>query len=364
MTKKAAGKVKDIDYKTYLKLPELLAAQQPISGTQDKPFAHDEMLFIVVHQTYELWFKQVLFELARVQDIFSRTSVEDKDLRVVSAALERVVEILKHLVKQVDLVETMTPLDFLDFRHVFRSASGFQSLQFRELEIRLGLRSEDRLSYAGKSYESYLSPEDQLVIREIEKKGSLFDQLDKWLSRTPFVMMGTFDFWEAYRKAVTDMVNSDKQTILADTPLSEGGQQVEIAKLENVQKQFDMLFSSDAKDRIPWRLSPKALQAALFIMLYRDEPVLQVPSKILNALMDIDETMALWRYRHALMVQRMLGMKMGSGGSSGHDYLVQTAAKNRIFLDLFALSTFMIPRSTLPKLPPEVEKKMGFRYGD
>jgi len=353
---------KDIDYKTYLKLPELLAAQQPISGADGKPFAHDEMLFIVVHQTYELWFKQVLFELARVQDIFSHDAVADHDLRIVSAALERAVVILKHLVNQVDLLETMTPLDFLDFRHVFRSASGFQSLQFRELEIRLGLRSEDRISYAGKSYESYLSPEDQQAIRDMEAKGTLFDQLDKWLSRTPFVTMGSFDFWQAYRKAVTDMVNNDKQTILADTPLSEGGQEVEIAKLENVQKQFDALFSDDTKDKMPWRLSPKALRAALFVMLYRDQPVLQQPFKILNALMDIDETMALWRYRHALMVQRMLGMKMGSGGSSGHDYLVQTAAKNRIFLDLFGLSTFMIPRSTLPKLPKDVEEKMGFRY--
>jgi tryptophan 2,3-dioxygenase len=357
-------KPKDIDYKTYLRLPDLLAAQQPISGTGGKPFAHDEMLFIVVHQTYELWFKQVLFELGRVQDVFSREYVADSDVRIVSAALERSGAILKHLVNQVDLLETMTPLDFLDFRHVFRSASGFQSLQFRELEIRLGLRSEDRLTYAGRNYESYLSPEDQQVIRDMEKKGSLFDQLDKWLSRTPFVTMGGFDFWQAYRKAVTDMVNNDKQTILADKPLSEGGQQVEIAKLENVQKQFDALFSDDAKEKMQWRLSPKALRAALFIMLYRDQPALQQPFKILNALMDIDETMALWRYRHALMVQRMLGMKMGSGGSSGHDYLVQTAAKNRVFLDLFALSTFMIPRSTLPKLPKDVEDKMGFRYGD
>lgn len=359
-----ARKSKDIDYKTYLKLQELLDAQQPISGSAGKPFAHDEMLFIIVHQTYELWFKQVLFELARVQDIFSRKSVADKDLRVISSALERVVEIMKHLVRQVDLIETMTPLDFLDFRHVFRSASGFQSLQFRELEIRLGLRSEDRLSYAGKSYHTYLSPEDQKVIRDIEKKGSLFGQLDQWLSRTPFVTMGSFDFWKAYRKAVVDMVQSDKKAALADKSLSKAGRQNEITKLENVQKQFDMLFNTDEKERMPWRLSPKALHAALFIMLYRDQPVLQQPFKILNALMDIDEIMTVWRYRHALMVQRMLGMKMGSGGSSGHDYLLQTATKNRIFLDLFALSTFMIPRSTLPKLPAEVEKKMGFSYGD
>ncbi len=184
------------------------------------------MLFIIVHQTYELWFKQVLFELGRVQDIFSRKSVEDKDLRTVSAALERVVEILKHLVKQVDLLETMTPLDFLDFRHVFRSASGFQSLQFRELEIRLGLRSEDRVAYAGKCYESYLSPEDQHVIHAMEKKGSLFEQIDKWLSRTPFVTMGTFDFWKAYRKAVADMVKGDKQVAAANTALSKTARQM------------------------------------------------------------------------------------------------------------------------------------------
>ncbi len=353
-----AKKSKDIDYKTYLQLPEILTAQDRLSD------AHDEMLFIIVHQTYELWFKQVLFEIGRVQDIFARKTVADQDLRIVSAGLERVVEIMKHLVKQVDLLETMTPLDFLDFRHVFRSASGFQSLQFRELEIRLGLRSEDRVAYAGKCYESYLSPEDQQVIREMEKKGSLFEQLDKWLSRTPFVTMGTFDFWKAYRKAVADMVKGDKQVAAANKSLSVTARQMDIDKLDNVQKQFDALFSTDVKDKMPWRLSSKALHASLFIMLYRDQPVLQQPFKILNALMDIDETMTLWRYRHALMVQRMLGLKMGSGGSSGHDYLVQTAAKNRIFLDLFALSTFMIPRSTLPKLPQDVEEKMGFRYGE
>jgi tryptophan 2,3-dioxygenase len=357
-----AKKQKDIDYKTYLQLPALLKAQQPISGDAQKPFAHDEMLFIVVHQTYELWFKQVLFEVGRVQDIFSQKTVADKDLRVISAGLERVVEILKHLVRQIDLLETMTPLDFLDFRHVFRSASGFQSLQFRELEIRLGLRSADRVAYDGKSYESYLSPEDRKIIALLEKKTSLFDQVDQWLSRTPFVTMGGFDFWQAYRKAVETMISGDEKAVKANTSLSDTGRQMELNKLGNVRKQFEALFSGGT-DKMSWRLSAKALRAALFIALYRDQPVLQGPFKILNALMDIDETMTLWRYRHALMVQRMLGMKMGSGGSSGHDYLAQTAAKNRIFLDLFGLSTFMIPRSTLPKLPRDVEEKMGFKYG-
>lgn len=354
---------KDIDYKTYLGLPTLLAAQRPISGKGGKDFAHDEMLFIIVHQTYELWFKQVLFEIGRIQDIFAKKAVADKDLRVISAALDRVSEILKHLVRQIDLVETMTPLDFLDFRHVFRSASGFQSLQFRELELRLGLRGSDRASYDGRSYHTYLSAEDQAAIRAIEKKGSLFDQMDRWLARTPFVAMGRFDFWKVYRKAVADMVTGDKEKIRANSGLSTAAKQLEIAKMDNIQKQFDLLFSDKAEGKINWRLSLPALKAALFIKLYRDQPQLQVPFRILNTLMDIDETMALWRYRHALMVQRMLGMKMGSGGSSGHDYLVQTASKHRIFLDLFALSTFMIPRSALPKLPRAIEEKLGFRHG-
>ncbi len=356
-------KKKDIDYKTYLQLPTLLKAQQPISGTGKENFAHDEMLFIIVHQTYELWFKQVLFEITRVQDIFARKTVDDKDLRTISTSLGRVVEIMKHLVRQVDILETMTPLDFLDFRHVFRSASGFQSLQFRELEIRLGLRSEDRVSYDGKAYQTYLSPEDQKIIRGLEKQKSLFEQVDGWLARTPFISKGNFSFWDSYRKAIADMVMRDQKALKANKKMSKEGRQLELNKIANVQKQFDALFTEDTGEKRAWRLSQKALQAGLFINLYRDKPALQIPFQIMSYLMDIDETMTLWRYRHALMVQRMLGMKMGSGGSSGHEYLAQTAAKNRIFLDFFALSTFMIPRSMLPKLPKAIEKEMSFQYG-
>ena len=352
-----AKKEKDIDYKTYLQLPTLLGAQKPISA------AHDEMLFVIVHQTYELWFKQVLFEVARVQKLFARKRVADSDLRIISEALARVDAILKHLVRQVDLLETMTPLDFLDFRHVFRSASVFQSMQFRALEISLGLREEDRVSYDGKAYTSYLSKEDQKTIGRLEKGDSLFEQVDKWLARTPFVSMGKFDFWRAYGRAVTAMLKGDRKAAAADKTLTQAARQMTFVRIDNVQKQFDALFDGSAHKKSLWRLSNKAVKAALFIMLYRDQPVLQVPFKILGALMDIDETMTLWRYRHAQMVQRMLGMKMGSGGSSGHDYLVATTEKNRVFKDFFALSTFMIPRSALPQLPAEVKKKMGFRYG-
>jgi tryptophan 2,3-dioxygenase len=109
-------------------------------------------------------------------------------------------------------------------------------------------------------------------------------------------------------------------------------------------------------------MSWHALQAALFINLYRDEPVLQIPFQLLGTLMDVDANLTAWRYRHALMVERMIGSKAGTGGSSGHDYLRQTAERHRVFGDLFALSTFFIPRSQLPPLPDELRRAMGYRY--
>jgi len=355
MAKKTSDR--DIDYKGYLQLESLLASQQPLSP------AHDEMMFIVVHQTYELWFKLILFELDRVQKIFAGKIVKDADLRTVSASLGRMVETMKLLVRQLDIMETMTPLDFLDFRHVFRSASGFQSMQFRELEVRLGLRADDRIGYAGKPFESYLPEADRKKLHAITRRPALIEQLDTWLARTPFVQTGTFNFWAAYRKAVMDMIAGDRKAVAKSRKMTAEAKRMENGKLDMMESQFDLLFGKTSAD-MPWRFSQKALQAALFINLYRDQPALQTPFKILNDLMDMDELMALWRYRHALMVQRMLGTKMGSGGSSGHDYLVATATKHRIFKDLFALSTFLIPRSKLPKLPKAVEDKMNFRYWD
>ena len=357
MTKKTAKPAsRDMDYKTYLQLPVLLDAQKPISA------AHDEMMFVIVHQTYELWFKLILFELDRVQQIMNGKVVRDADLRTVSASLGRIVATMKLLVGQLDIMETMTPLDFLDFRHVFRSASGFQSMQFRELEVRLGLRPDDRIGYDGKSFENYLPEDDRKKLHKVMNAPSLLDQIDKWLARTPFVETGKFNFWAAYRKAVMDMIAQDSAAVTANRKMPAQAKKMELGKLEGMAAQFDRLFAPRAPDDMSWRLSPKALQAALFINLYRDQPALQAPFKILSDLMDFDELMALWRYRHALMAQRMLGAKMGSGGSTGHDYLVATAAKHRIFRDLFALSTFLIPRSRLPKLPHEVEEKMHFRY--
>ena len=111
-----------------------------------------------------------------------------------------------------------------------------------------------------------------------------------------------------------------------------------------------------------WRLSLKATQAALLILLYRDHPILHNPYQLLTKLADVDELFTTWRYRHALMVSRMIGRKIGTGGSTGSEYLTKTAEKHRIFSDIGELTTFLIPRSSLPKLPQEVENNLGFHF--
>src|ERR1700745_4486088 len=173
-------------YADYLKLSALLAAQQPESARHGRP-AHDEMLFIVVHQTYELWFKQILHELDRIQADFGGEVVEDEYLGRIVHGLDRIVEILKLLIQQLDVLETMTPLDFLDFRDFLFPASGFQSVQFRLIEIRLGLARGLRSQYAGQPFDDTLTEADKARVKAAERGPKLIEQLDGWLSRTPFV---------------------------------------------------------------------------------------------------------------------------------------------------------------------------------
>ena len=133
-----------MDYASYLRLDTLLSAQAPESARRGAE-AHDEMLFIVIHQAYELWFKQILHELERVARIFSGRVVDDAELSGAVHGAERVVRILQLVVSQIDVLETMTPMDFLEFRDLLVPASGFQSEQFRTIETRLGLTRAARL---------------------------------------------------------------------------------------------------------------------------------------------------------------------------------------------------------------------------
>jgi tryptophan 2,3-dioxygenase len=326
-----------VHYSDYLQLQKILDAQAPESDKQQQP-AHDEMLFIVIHQAYELWFKQLLYEVNSVADIMKKPSLNDNspELQTVVHRLSRSVTIIKLLVHQIDVMETMTPMDFLDFRDMLRPASGFQSWQFKALEARLGLKYQNR--HAQEYYISQLRQEHVEIIKKAEAEKSLIELVNAWLERMPFVTAG---FWHEYRGMYISS----------------------LAEAEQGNREFfDQVFE-DESNNAERHLSPKACRAALFIMLYRGYPILQLPFQLLNNLLEIDEQLSTWRYRHMSMVHRMIGTRIGTGGSTGRDYLRGALDKHYIFAEIARLTSFLAERRKLPVLSAEMERQLGFVRG-
>ena len=341
----------EVHYHDYLQLDKILAAQSPESAKRQLP-AHDEMLFIIIHQAYELWFKQLHYETDSVIEILKQPALNDNSpaLQTVVHRLNRMVTILRVLVHQVDIMETMTPMDFLDFRDMLRPASGFQSWQFKELEAKLGLKFEQR--HGKEYYTAQLREEHVAVIKKAEGDQSLLELLNSWLERMPFFMEnenwknfavhtkvdGIHPFWSEYRFQYTNsLAEAEKNNSIA----------------------FDELFM-DTSNLSGRTISPAASRAILFIMLYRGYPMLQLPFQLLNGLLEVDEQLSSWRYRHMNMVHRMIGTRIGTGGSTGKDYLKAAADKHYVFKEIAQLNSFLIERRKLPVLPAEIEKRLGF----
>jgi tryptophan 2,3-dioxygenase len=354
-----------IYYADYLRLGELLGTQQ-LESTRHGETVHDEMLFIVVHQSYELWFKQVIWEIDSILAIFGQDTVEEGDMGTVVARLRRINRIQDLLTEMIGVLETMTPLDFLDFRDYLFPASGFQSAQFRIVENKLGLRRRDRLLLAGDEYTARFDTDDRQTVEDVENEPSLFDLVERWLERTPFLDHGDFSFWEAYRGAVHERIQADRVVVEKNPNLTDGERKTQLDEFDKVISQYAALFDTEKYDlekaagRI--RLSQRAFQAAVFITLYRDQPAIQEPYRLLELLMDIDEGFTTWRYRHAQMALRMIGRRVGTGGSAGAKYLEKSAERSRVFSDLLNLSTFLVPRADRPDLPPAIVESMRFRY--
>ena len=354
-----------IHYHSYLELDKILNAQTLRSAELETP-AHEEMLFIITHQAYELWFKQIIHELGSVHQMFQNDNVDERNIGVAIGRLERVEEILKLLIQQIGIMETMTPLDFLDFRAYLFPASGFQSFQFRVVEAMLGLPEKNRLTYNNHHYASVFPDDQKDVLANIYKNGTFFDAIESWLERIPFLKFGNFNFLKHYENAVKRMIEKEQAAINSSEYLNDKNKQMRLRMLGDTDTYFQSVLNKKAHDEMrekgELRLSYKATVAALFIKLYRDEPILQLPYQLLVNLTDIDELLTTWRYRHAQMVMRMLGKKVGTGGSSGHAYLHQTAVQHHIFTDLHNISTLLIPRSELPALPKELKEQLGFAF--
>ena len=332
-------------YSEYLQLDKILSAQAPESGKEGQA-ADDEMLFIIIHQAYELWFKQILHELDVVRNIFRQTSIPNNSPDIYNSVhrIKRICRILEIAVSQMTVMETMTPLDFLDFRDLLRPASGFQSIQFKMIEAALGLHYGAR--HGQGYYLSQLSQQDIDRVKQAETQQSLLVLVNGWLERMPFIREHKYwpevddaGFWNQYRTAY-------------ENSLREGE--------EGNIKTFDALFMNGEAYPAGRSLSFDASRNALFIMLYRDYPMLQLPFELLSTLLEIDELLSMWRHRHIHMVQRTIGKRTGTGGSSGADYLQKAADSHYIFKELAELTSFLLPRTMLPKLPASLIKVMGF----
>ncbi|MFZ1785553.1 MAG: tryptophan 2,3-dioxygenase family protein [Ferruginibacter sp.] len=328
---------KAVYYGDYLQLEKITGAQDPESFKAGKEPAHDEMLFIIIHQAYELWFKQILFEVNSVIGIMNKPAVNDNspDMQTVVHRLKRVVTILKVLVQQIDIMETMTPLDFLDFRDMLRPASGFQSYQFKVLEAKLGLKFEHR--HGQNYYTSQLKEKDIAIIKDAESGQSVIELINAWLERMPFI---TDDFWKNYQQVyVGSLAEAEKNNATA----------------------FETIFNTAAVDA-ERNLSPKACRSALFIMMYQGYPMLELPFQLLDTLLEIDNQLGNWRYRHINMVQRMIGTRIGTGGSTGAGYLKAAMDKHYIFKEIAQLNSFLVERKKLPVLAKEVGEKLGYNF--
>jgi tryptophan 2,3-dioxygenase len=256
-----------VTYGSYLKLDELLALQQPLSEGPE----HDETLFIVVHQVYELWFKEMLHELD-----YLKGRLAASDLPRALHTMKRVLTILKVVVAQIDVLETMTPLEFLTFRARLESGSGFQSFQFRELEFVLGMRSDTALARY---------PEGSAARKRLERRAS-----------EPTI-------WDAFLRYLASQGY--------DVPLE--------------------LLGRDVTGPV---VAAPELHRVL-IEVYRKDPM---NASLCERMVDLDEGMQEWRYRHVKMVERTIGAKQGTGGSEGAAYLKTTLDKP-FFPDLWTIRT-------------------------
>jgi tryptophan 2,3-dioxygenase len=333
--------MKPVYYSSYLQLDIILDAQAEESKKHGVR-ADDEMLFIIIHQAYELWFKQILHEVNIVREIFAKQNIVDNSADVNNALhrLKRVVKIQQVLLQQMDVLETMTPLDFLDFRDFLRPASGFQSLQFKIIEAMLGLPFQSR--FGQQYYLSQLTEADVQLVKDAEQQTSLLVLINQWLERMPFLTeigVNADQYWADYRALYASTLQEAEQTNLIG---------------------FDTLLINHQEYPADRQLSLKANRSVLFIMLYRDMPLLHSPYQILNTLLDIDEMLAQWRYRHMNMVQRMIGRRIGTGGSTGASYLKGAADSHYIYKEIADLTSYLVQRNKLAELPEALQKKLMY----
>ena len=300
-------------YGEYLKIEELLKLQTGIDGDESK-LSNDELHFIIVHQNFELWFKLIISELRCTRDILDTDYVEETKIPQAVHHMGRVIETFRLMALQWKVVETLEPQDFLNFREKLGQASGFESFQMRKMEALLGEIWGDGKPVNGKAWESF------------KEKRSLYDVICDWLHRTP--SQGSVPDSSSDDETVSNFVDSFIQNHNSLSPDS--------------NSEAQQFLKPDGKFH-------RGRSGLLFIESYRELPLLAWPRKLISTLIELEEAMVLWRSSHARMVERVIGRRIGTGGSSGVDYLDMTT-KYRVFVDLWSVRSILIKKSALPEL--------------
>ena len=337
-------------YGGYLSLHELLSLQRDAEG-----ISNDEMHFIVTHQTFELWFKQVIRELKEIRDILATEHVPEAQIPKAVEHLGRVTEIFRLLANQWKVMETLTPQGFLAFRDELGSASGFESYQMREMEILLGLEHVGRVSdmdpLAHFRKLASRSEADAIALARLEatlEETTLVSSLTTWLSRTP--IMGSFYGSEGDSEVVEAYVDAHLSAYSSIGEAASARMEAQgVDNIEAVKARFEAA-SQGARDFLkPEGDINRARAGLLFIESYRELPLLAWPRVLVDAVVELEESMVLFRTHHARMVERIIGRRVGTGGSSGVDYLDATT-KYRIFGDLWGVRTILLKPELLPAL--------------
>mmetsp|Transcript_3571 Transcript_3571/g.10499 ORF Transcript_3571/g.10499 Transcript_3571/m.10499 type:complete len:435 (+) Transcript_3571:425-1729(+) len=353
-----------INYADYLQLDKILSAQELETSKWDEP-VHDEHMFIVIHQAYELWFKQILFEIDSVVSILAQghEHIRTPQINISCSRLGRVVQIMRILVQQHDVLETMDAHDFLEFRDFLAPASGFQSKQFRILENTLGMSPDQRIQHSGCPYFDQLRFSDRQQVIDTETAPTVLSYIGSLLEKTmESLEVGNFDFAAYMKAAINEAAEHDRKAILQHrTRMSPADERKKLDELEKKREAHLRLFSEEEHAKLLAikirKLSFKATMAVVFVQSFRLQPAIAPLYCLITRLVDIDELMGQWRHRHSAMVLRMIGSRSGTGGSSGHAYLEAVLQRSRIFTDLTHASHYLLPQHALPPLPRAVSVK-------
>jgi tryptophan 2,3-dioxygenase len=343
----------------------LLDLQGGVEG-DEAALADHEVLFIVVHQVYELWFKLVLRELTTARDLMRADPVPDQELSRLVAALRRIARIFELATDHFRLMETLTTRDFLDFRDKLLPASGFQSAQMREIEILLGLDESERLhlGWEGSYLDMLRGPHGEetsalrRVMARIADRPTFRTVVGEWLWRTPIRGSSPSDAGDpgVVEAFVEDYLASHRRELAATSARSAASANGE-EKRAQIRARYEAEAASaqaflTAQD-VPGeeRERRQRIRAALvFIESYRELPLLAWPREVVDSLVALEQGFLIFRQRHARMVEREIGRRVGTGGSAGVDYLDQTARTYRVFRDVWAVRTILVRRDAVPEL--------------